>query len=676
MRRSTLLLASAAAVLVALSGTAGAPPDPPTRTISRAPAARLSPTRSPDGHSLKAVNDCGALFDYVTEVVVEALVRQLYWWQVVPLGGGPVRETDSSSAITDYTTTNVQEQGVDELDLVKTDGQYLYVTQDDLFAVARSWPPERSHLSATLPLEGFARGLFVRRDLAAVFSDFWDGVGFAPRHWGGTRIRLIDVSDRSAPRVVRTLDLEGALVDARLIDGQLYAVISTWMPIPEAAWRLLERDDLGLPELDWDATEEERAAAAALARRILKPLVGEIVAGLALDELVPLYRDQKPEDGDRKPAPLLGCGDLYRPASLSDDSVLSILHLDLDGPSPADAELHATGLLANGWTVYASARSLYVAQSGWWWWGGWGAPDETTAIHKFSLAGDSERPVRYAASGTVDGWLVDQFAMGEHADHLRVATTASDWWRGGSAEEAESGSMITVLRDNRRGALERVGLLEGIAPGDRIYGCRFLGDRGYLVTFRQVDPLFTLDLSVPSRPRIVGELKVPGYSSYLHPIGEDHLLTVGIDADDQGRPLGLAVSVFDVTDFGHPRLAHRFLVEDRDDTWSWSEALEDHHAFTYHRGVLSIPASLSGSEGSVSGLVVLHADPVVGIEELGRVDHGDLPEGPWGSAWMRRSVYIEDALYSLSSLGIKVNELYRPAVELARVPFYDLDGAP
>jgi uncharacterized secreted protein with C-terminal beta-propeller domain len=262
--------------------------------------------------------------------------------------------------------------------------------------------------------------------------------------------------------------------------------------------------------------------------------------------------------------------------------------------------------------------------------------------------------------------------MSEFEGHLRVATTEFDWWWGGVDVESDSGSIVTVLADDRRGRLIERGKIDGIAPGERIYACRFMGDKGYLVTFVQVDPLFTLDLSNPADPRVIGELEVPGYSAYLHPMENDHLLAVGMDADEEGRVLGLAISIFDVRDFSNPRLAHRFIVEDETDSWSWSEALDDHHAFTFHRGILSIPAYLYGEGKEFSGLLVMAADSERGLWELGRVDHTDLPADPWGSSpWMRRSVYIEEWLYSLSSRGVKVNALFAPDLELAKVPFFD-----
>jgi uncharacterized secreted protein with C-terminal beta-propeller domain len=633
---------------VAVGTAIAAPPEGESHRSRRTPMRRLAPERHASSVALKAVDDCQALRSYVSEVVLETLIKNLYWWGPMPMGGSPwAGAEDGARGPDDYTTTNVQEQGVDELDMVKTDGRYLYVADSDLFAIVRSWPPDRSRLASSTRLDGNALGLFLHGDLAVVFSNYYGGKDLMPEYWGGTRIQMFDVSDRREPRIVRTIDFEGSLADARLIDGHLYAVISTPMQIPQEAWELLYRDDLDLPELDWDATEEERQAAMEKARKILRPLVDDIVARLGPEEMVPLVRDQNPFGPEVGWRPLLACDELYRPAEVSEYSVLSVVHLPLDDAAPTAGRLQAAGVIADGWTVYASARNLYVAQSSWWWWWGWGPLDMDTAIHKFELDPEQDRPVRYAASGEVEGWLHNQFSMGEHESYLRVATTEHDWWWGSTEDGEDHGSLVTVLSDNGEGELEAVGRLTGIAPGERIYACRFMGDRGYLVTFVQVDPLFTLDLSDPTAPSIAGEL-------------------------EQGAVLGLAVSVFDVSDFDHPELAHRYLIEDDENSWSWSEALNDHHAFTYHREVLSIPAYVSGKSKWFSGLLVLMVDPEHGIGELGWVDHTDLPAGPWGSsAWMRRSVYIEDALYSLSNLGVKVNRLLAPSIELAQIPFFE-----
>jgi uncharacterized secreted protein with C-terminal beta-propeller domain len=674
MKTTIRNLAPLALLLAASIGAAASPTDPDRNRTPRRSPGRLSAPRAASPVALKAINECAEFDSYLTDVVLETLIRHKYWWVIRPWFG-PERDTGGGDSPTDYTTTNVQEEGVDELDIVKTDGNYLYIAENDLFAVVQSWPAADSRLTASLELSGAAYGLFLYRDLAVVISNFYnyhDGPVAPEMPWGGTRIELVDVTDRSAPTVVRTIDVEGYLAAARLIDGHIYAVISSYLEIPYAAWELIDRDDLGLPEVDWDASEEERAAAAAGARIILRPLVAGIIARTGLEELVPLVRDRTAANPDAGFEPLVGCGDLYRPTETSEYSMLSVLHLDLDVADPTISRIDATGLLADGWTVYASTTSLYVTQSSMWWWWGWGDLEMTTAIHKFALDPSSGDPVRYTASGEVEGWLHSQFSMGEHDGHLRVATTEFDWWWGNTDDEEDPGSRITVLADDGQGALTITGLLDGIAPGERIFACRFMADRGYLVTFEQIDPLFTLDLSDPTAPAIVGELEVTGFSSYLHPIGEDHLLAVGMEADPEGVILGLAVSVFDVSDFANPTLARRHLVEGEEGVWSWSEALHDHHAFTYHRDVLSIPAYVHGGESMFSGLIVLSVDPGSDIFELGRVDHSGLPAGPWGSwAWLRRSVYIEDALYSVSNLGVRVNELLAPEVVLAEVPFYE-----
>jgi hypothetical protein len=457
-----------------------------------------------------------------------------------------------------------------------------------------------------------------------------------------------------------------------MVDGQVYAVLWSWMDIPQAAWDLVWRDDLGLPEVPWDAPQDELDAAKETARGIFTPLVVDIVARLGVSDLVPLVRDRSVVDPDAAPRALLSCDELFGTAEPSAFSTLSVLHLDLGHSDPTAAPLDATGILADGFTLYASSDSLYIAQTSWWWWN-WADEQMTTTIHRFELTGEPERPVRYAATGEVPGWLLNQFCLSEHDGYLRVATTLFDWWWGTSRGEDE-GSLVTVLEDNHRGTLTTVGQLDGLAPGERIYAARFMGDRGYLVTFVQVDPLFTLDLSDPKDPRVVGELEMPGYSAYLHPVNEDHLLAVGMAGDVDGSIHGLAVNLFDVSDFAEPALIQQYVFEDQDDAWSWSEALGDHHAFTFHRGVLSIPAYMWQQDQLFSGLLVLAVDVNEGISELGRIDHSDLPRPPdypdYWHASMRRSLYIEDYLYSLSTLGLKVNLLNVPEAGVATVPFY------
>ncbi|MBW2256734.1 MAG: beta-propeller domain-containing protein [Deltaproteobacteria bacterium] len=622
---------------------------------------------------LQRFHSCAEVEDHLTAVVVESLVqsRYAYWYW------GPMAEDnfDADGAAgadegpTDYTTTNTQEVGVDEVDLIETDGWYIYATQNNELYILDSWPADETNLLATVPLEGYPRGMFLYDDTVVVFSYVYSSEDFEFRGWAGTRITVVDVSDRIHPKVVREIDFEGRYVDARRIENDVYLVVHSYMPLPYDLWNLLWSQDLDLPETSYDDTEEERDKARRDARIILEPHVREAVRSAGTDAFLPMVRDHEIGTPITEPQVLHECEDLYEPPELSHHSVLSLIRLDLDS-----GDLASLGLVADGWQVYASGDSLYVAQASWWWWWGWGDLDMKTDIHKFDLRG--HEPV-YAGSGEVEGWMLDQFSMSEYDGYLRVASTEVDWWWG--TGEDEGGSRVTVLEPVGP-ELREVGLVEGIAPGERITAVRMIGERGFVVTFEQIDPLFTVDLSNPYHPRVMGELELPGFSTYLHPLGEDHLLAVGRSGDENGATNGMAVSVFDVSDMTDPKLAQQYVLVD--DGWTWSEALWDHHAFTYHRGVLSVPIYTSswdnGTWSRFSGLLVLDASEH-GIMELGRVDHSDLVaqseclygyncETYWYAS-IRRSVYIEDNVYSLSNYGLKVNDLYDPEEEIAQVLF-------
>ena len=656
--------------LAALTPAASAGDQQSEVRMRRGADRRVRPIRpSAPAAALRALDTCDEVRSYLIDVAVERILEYRYnQWDFYPWAGGAGgRET--LDVPSDYTTTNNQEQGVDEIDIVKTNGTHLYATEGESLHILKSWPAEATSELARVAAPDQALGLFLHDDRVLVASQVWSiggdrliGPQYPP---SATRLQLLDVRNPSVPAVLRTIEVEGTLVDARLIGADLYAVIRSNFDLPSELWDLAYRRDIGLPDLPWDATAEERERILDEARAILRPYVEEIIAGIPVEDLLPQLWDRDADDPEAPARPLLECGSLYRPEHTSDWGVLSVLHLDLEDEGPVSA----VGLIADGWTVYASMDNLYVAQTSdsWWWGWGWAPQEMTTTIHKFELDPSLDEPVRYAASGEVDGWILDQFALSEHEGYLRVATTEFDWWWGTTPDQ-EPASSVTVLADDGRGKLTTIGHVGGLGPGERIFAVRFMGPKGYVVTFEQIDPLFTLDLSDPTQPKVVGELEVTGFSSYLHPIGDEWLLAVGQEADEEGRVIGLAVSVFDVRDPAAPKLAHRHLIEGDDETWSWSEALSDHHAFTYHRGVLSIPAYISGAEERFSGLLVLAVDPEEGIYELGRIDHQDLSKSDH-DARMRRSVYIEDAIYSLSSAGVKVNDLHNPSVALAQVVF-------
>lgn len=647
---------------------------------------QTAPPVTPDLElTLRRMVDCDDLEATVTTSLVEAIVDGRYgnyrggWLAEDGAVDAPSADDGGGSGPTDYSTTNVQEAGVDELDLVKTDWRHLFIASDRALQIVKSWPIADTAHVGRLTFRGWLSGLFLVDDVAVVFEQDWsDADGRAH-----TKVHFVDVSDPTDPTIDRTVRYDGWLTDARLVEGDVYAVLNQWMDIPYEIWEIGWDDTLGLPEIDWDAPEYEREAAKAQMRQLIAPRVAAAVADLSASDLLPSWDDGLGGGS----TPLLGCSDIYAPGSATHLSMMSVVRLD-----PADGSTGSTGLLGDGWNIYASTNNLYVAQSSWWWWGF--EEEGVSHIHQFSLHGDGD-PI-YEGSGSVEGWLYDQFAMSEHNGYLRVVSTDFRWW--GMETEAEAPANHVSVLQNQSGSLVRVGHVGGIAPNEQIRAARLMGDKGYMVTFETTDPLFTLDLSDPVAPRVVGELHMPGFSAYLHPVGADHLLAVGMDGLDDGTLTGLAITMFDVSDFANPEIESQLALNPPTGngwSWSWSEAMWDHHAFTYHRDVLTIPAFFEQYDPATerwdgfSGTVSFDARAGHDIAEIGRVDHHDLVSQSqciydiwydwdwdacaWGSYWyakVRRSVVIEDNLFTISDYGVKVTDLLDPTVEHARVVYY------
>ena len=299
---------------------------------------------------------------------------------------------------------------------------------------------------------------------------------------------------------------------------------------------------------------------------------------------------------------------------------------------------------------------MYVATQNWKTWAFLAGTEEkepdgpVTEIHKFDIS--DPRTTEYLASGSVDGYLLNQFAMDEHEGVLRVASTTTPWgW--GSGPDSES--RVTILGQEGDGLVE-VGRVVGLGETEQIYSVRFLGDVGYVVTFRQTDPLYTIDLSNPRAPKLVGELKIPGYSAYLHPLGEGLLMGVGQDATEEGQVLGSQVSVFDVSDPTDPVRLDTFTLSEG----SNSEVEYDHHAFLYWDGLAIIPIQQywwqEDKEGGFVGAVALRLDADGDLTDLGTITHPGGDDWDW-QAQIRRSVVIGDSVYTVSSKGIMKSRL-------------------
>ena len=214
-------------------------------------------------------------------------------------------------------------------------------------------------------------------------------------------------------------------------------------------------------------------------------------------------------------------------------------------------------------------------------------PEPRTAVHKFAIDGTTGKPF-YRSSGIVDGWLNDRFSMSDYLGHLRIGTTRGGWWGEGISNQ------LTILAE-ANDSLVSTGTITGIAPSERIYSMRFDRDRGYMVTFRRTDPLFTFDLSDPANPRLAGEITVNGFATYIHLLGADRLLTVGQSADSTGRVNGNKLQLFDVSNLSAPTL-----LAEQELGPGWSNALYDPHAFLYYEplGILTIPYFSSGTDAN------------------------------------------------------------------------------
>ncbi|WP_091199631.1 beta-propeller domain-containing protein [Micromonospora narathiwatensis] len=528
---------------------------------------------------------------------------------IVPAQGDNVMGREGGTAPAPaYSTTNNHEPGADEPDLVKTDGRRIVTVAGGVLRVV---DPATRRETGRLDLAGADRGrwwpdndllLHGDRALVLVRSPGPEVGPWPARDEADVRPRLLLVDLAGPPKVVGTYRIEGSLLDARMTGSTVRVVVRSE---PRLAFPYAER-----------STDAERTAANRA-----------VIAKAGLDAWLPGY--EWTADGVRHTG-RVGCDRLSRPADATGTSLLTVLSFDLAAGGLGDGD--PVSVASDADTVYGTPGSLYlagVAEPGPRRWDRpWRPESVRTTIYQFDT-GAPGRP-RYVAAGSVPGSPVNQYALSEWQGHLRVATTREN--RRGTT----SASAVHVL--TRRGdRLAQTGVVGGLGRGERIYSVRYLGGTGYVVTFRQTDPLYALDLTDPAAPRVTGELKITGWSSYLHPVPGDRLLGVGQEADARGRPQGLQVSLFDVHDPARPtRLARYHVPVDM------STAEYEPHAFLFEptTGLLALPLVT----GSIRLLTVTDRD----IAEVGTVDHGT------GQA--RRSLLVGGELWTVSEAGLRVTD--------------------
>ena len=535
------------------------------------------------------------------------------------------------------TGTNVQERGVDEPDTAKTvDGLLYVIARNRLQVLSTGADPD---LLSSLPLgeQAYGAELLVQGDrVLVVVPTGWayggvidvgrPAIGSFPVGGGAqtTRLVLVDVADPRAPRVLEELELDGRYLSARLSDGAVRVVTSS-TPTPRGT----------SPQPPYGPAQE-RAALTANVRA---------ARAVSLDEVLPRSVRRTADGRVRSDERAVGCGDVRYAPSSQGASTLLVTTLD---PSADLAPLDSTGVTTDGELVYASTERLYVATSRW----GTSAPpvplDDrpdtatatvvdrvTTELHAFDVS--SPTSTRYAGSASVDGYVMGRWALSSHDGHLRVATTSSPPWGPGPP----SSSRVTVLQEQPDGLVE-TGRVEGLGVGERIYAVRYFGDLATVVTFRQTDPLYVLDLADPEAPRLLGELKVPGFSTYLHPVGRDRLLGVGQDADGQGRVTGTQLSLFDLSDRRRPVQLDRLSLGQ-----GHTPAEGDSRAFGFDavRGTALLPFETYTQTGGTSSALAVRVTAEGTLVEAGRL--GVAQQAP-----VVRVLHDADHVYAVTQEGV------------------------
>ncbi|MGB5945504.1 beta-propeller domain-containing protein [Paenisporosarcina sp.] len=536
-----------------------------------------------------------------------------------------------------YSETNNQVEGVDESDIVKMDGEFIYSIVNGRVIITDIRKPSAMAKMAELPFEAtfYPMQLFLNEDTLIVLGDKHIPYDYSNTsgnsssekmmpYNSSTNVRFYDVKDKKNPKLVREIGAEGYLNGARKTDNILYFVTNV-MP---NYWALQEGEDVELRPYAYDSQKDDKAS----------------------------------------PMPYSDLSIL--PGTL--EGTYSVITA-MDLTNPKESQVLTKGYLGGSNAMYMSKEALYltapiylpsskknnqISIDRMW------SPQETnTEIFKFGLDGTT---VNFISSSEVTGMLLNQFSMDEHDGYFRVVTTKGIAWD----NEAPSENNLFILDEG----MKQVGSIEGLAKGERIYSARFMGDKAYMVTFRETDPLFVMDVSNPTAPKVLGELKIPGFSNYLHPLDENHIIGFGYDTksvpnENGGEPRiitgGMKISLFDVTDFANPIEKD---VEILGGQGTYSSLQHDHKALFQHRqkGLFGFPVTLyegSNQEGygnyAGEGAVMYEITADKGIKQVANLikqpSSGQLYENY--EQLVQRMVYAEDTLYTITMKEMKSYDL-------------------
>lgn len=547
------------------------------------------------------------------------------------LPGAPEFATDDRAAAKpDFTGTNNQIAGVDEADIIKTDGFFIYQLTNNRLRILRAFPVEEAGviLEKTFEENAYYYQMFLHDNYLVLLGNRWEAyqpeddqkpddgepkadepIGGKSMIWWGKsyqRIVVYDISDRTDIKKVKSLEVEGYGLAARKIDDKIVLVTNKG-----GYWGMYR----GFAEGSAEGSADD----------------------VNLDEVLPSYRvdDEKAKLIDATSIKVIGIPDS------TDMTTVTTLSLS----EGFETEMEA--VMAGAATVMATREHLYIAHQKWPQYNqmtGFYDGSVMTEIYKFNI----ENGIELISSGQVEGYLINQFAMDEYDGKLRVATTTQVYKQN---QEWETENHVFVLDS----AMKQVGHLGNIAKGETIYSVRFSGDRAYMVTFEQVDPFFVIDLSA-NQPKILGELKIPGFSNYLHTIEGNMVFGIGKDVkvESDGRLItgALKISLFDVADELNPKELKNLKIGSE---YTYSEALYDHKAVLYVKNKNLLAFTINDYNVAISSddkyyyvnqAVFVEIDPNGNLTLKGKIEQ--MPADKEGDHSIQRIVHIDEYVYLLS----------------------------
>ena len=586
---------------------------------------------------------------------------------------------ESGGEAVDYSQTNVQVAGVDEPDVVKTDGTYLYIVSNGKIIIVKAYPTEDADIECEIIFNDsvYVQNVFISNLRLVVFAETYnypiykdDAIDeMSSSVWYSspdTYIKIFDLGDITNPVLVKDIVVGGSYSGARMIEDFVYVITTQYSynyDIPDGDQIVVPRimvDDeikeVPLSDIHYVDIPEKSSTLTNIVSVNIHDDADEVHAEVfLLGNSHTLYVSKS----NIYVVYSTGYYDYVMLEELIDELLMPTL------PESIKEEFKLVDTLSledyqkktvTEWILQNYVDSMdenqkqaiakvIVRQT------------ERTIIHRISIA---DGKIQYEAQGSIPGFVQNQFSLSEYDGYLRVSTTIEGWMVRYYFSSIESQNNVYVLDMD----LEIVGSLEDLASGEQIYATRFIGDKCYLVTFKQIDPFFVIDLSEPTNPEVLGELKIPGYSTYLHPYDETHI--IGIGRDDEK----VKISLFDVSDLENPIELSKYEIENDDEDWYWaqSSALYEHKAFLFdkEKNLLVIPVGDYSKESAY----VFDISVEGGIELKGTITH-DLevePEeeyDPWDDYYymdnygnsIKRTLYIEDVLYTVSDNMVKMNDL-------------------